>query len=146
MVRQCSFITVLAAVITAPYAERSRFLKFDVAQIMQIKTPSGSIDVPNVEPLRPHPDEMLGLALDTVRLMPINGLRYAPESGTCGWYIWGGETFSQRADFFSSIHVKQTSDYIAMVIPYLDLPPGFRFLIDQTGHKDVWFDASLLDV
>lgn len=113
---------------------------------MQVKTPSGSIDIPDAEPVRPHPDEMLGLAVDTARMMPINGLRYAPEEGTCGWYIWGGENFSESADFFSPIQVRRLDDYLPNVFPYLDLPPGYRFLIDNAGRKDVWFDESLLDV
>jgi hypothetical protein len=24
------------------------------------------------------------------------------------------------------------------------LPPGYRFLIDDSGHQDVWFDEALL--
>lgn len=113
---------------------------------MQLNTPNGSIDLPDVEPSRPHPDELLGLAIDTVRLQPVNGLRHRPEQGTCGWYIWGGDEQSQAADFFSPVHVKHVSDYIATVTPYLDLPPGYRFLFDNVGYNDVCFDASLLNV
>ena len=116
------------------------------AQLMQLTTPHGLIDVPDVEPSRPHPDEMLGLAIETVRLLPVNGLRHPPEQGSCGWYIWGGDELSQAADFFSPVHVKHVSDYIATVIPYLDLPPGYRFLFDNAGHNDVWCDAILLNV
>lgn len=30
------------------------------------------------------------------------------------------------------------------VLPYLELPPGYRFIIDGKGYEDVWFDESLL--
>ena len=113
---------------------------------MRISTPSGSLDIPNIEPRRPDPDEMLGLALETLRMTPLNGLRHPPADGASGWYIWGGETFSQSADFFSPIQVRHLSDYIRNVLPFLDLPPGYRFLIDDRGHKKAWFDGSLLDV
>ena len=113
---------------------------------MLISTPSGSIEVPDVDPRRPNPDEMLGLAVDTVRMMPLNGLRYPPADGGSGWYIWGGETMSQSADFFTPIQVRDLSDYVPNIFPFLDLPPGFRFLTDTRGHQKVWFDGSLLDV
>jgi len=113
---------------------------------MLIATPSGSIEIPDIDPRRPPPDEMLGLAMDTVRLAPLNGLRYPPESGSSGWYIWGGDSFSQAADFFTPIQVRHLNDYVPNILPFLDLPPGFRFLIDDSGHKKVWFDGSLLGV
>ena len=89
---------------------------------------------------------MLGLALDTLRTMPLNGLRYHPANGASGWYVWGGENISESADFFSPIRVRHLSDYVPNVLPFLDLPPGFRFLTDNSGHQKVWFDGSLLDV
>jgi len=113
---------------------------------MRISTPSGSIDVPDEEPIRPLPNDMLGLAVETVRLVPINGQRHPPGEGTSGWYIWGGNERSEAANFFSPIHVQELGDYLPNILPYLDLPPGFRFRIDNKGLKDVWFDASLLDV
>lgn len=88
----------------------------------------------------------LGLALDTIRTMPLNGLRYPPADGGSGWYIWGGENMSQSADFFSPIPVRDLSDYIPNILPFLDLPPGFRFQTDTRGHQRAWFDGSLLDV
>jgi hypothetical protein len=113
---------------------------------MFISTPSGSIEIPDVDSRPPHPDEMLGLALDTIRTMPLNGLRYPPADGGSGWYIWGGENMSQSADFFSPIPVRDLSDYIPNILPFLDLPPGFRFQTDTRGHQRAWFDGSLLDV
>ncbi len=112
---------------------------------MHISTPSGSIEIPDVDPRRPHPEEMLGLALETLRMIPLNGLRYPPTNGASGWYVWGGEIFSQSADFFSPIPIGHLNDYLPNILPFLDLPPGFRFLIDDHDHEKVWFDGSLLD-
>jgi len=113
---------------------------------MRISIPSGTVDVPDVDPQPPLPDEMLGLALETLRMTPLNGMRYPPAEGGSGWYIWGGETMSQAASFFSPIQVRYIGDYIRNVQPLLDLPPGFRFSIAKSSPPKVWFDVSLLDV
>ena len=113
---------------------------------MRITTRNGSIDIPNVEPRRPAPDEGMGLAMETLRDLPLNGMRYMPTAGGSGWYIWGGETKSDSADFFTAIQVRDVGDYLPTIQPFLDLPPGFRFLIDKGGRQKVWFDGSLLDV
>ncbi|WP_441007151.1 immunity protein Imm33 domain-containing protein, partial [Neisseria meningitidis] len=31
------------------------------------------------------------------------------------------------------------------IIPFLTLPPGYRFLIGENGYEDVWFDELLLN-
>ncbi len=113
---------------------------------MIINTPHGSIDVPNVDSRPPMPDDTLGIAMETLRTMPLNGLRYPLAGGASGWYIWGGETMQQTADFFSPIQVRQLGDYVPNLMPFLSLPPGFRFKTDTRGHQKVWFDGSLLDV
>ena len=112
---------------------------------MLLRTPFGSIEIPNVDPRRPLPDEALGVALDTVRLTPLNGMRYLPQEGGSGWYIWGGEELSNAADFFSPIQMQYVSDYIPNIAPFLDLPPGFRFETNLKGHQKAWFDGSLLE-
>jgi hypothetical protein len=33
---------------------------------------------------------------------------------------------------------------LPLVVDFLDLPPGYRFVIDDNGYKDVWFDAAIL--
>ena len=38
-------------------------------------------------------------------VLPLNGLRHQEENGTCGWYLWAGEEFSEDADFFAPLHV-----------------------------------------
>ena len=113
---------------------------------MQISTLRGSIEIPDVDPRRPNSDDMLGLALDTLRMTPLNGLRHPPADGGSGWYIWGGENYSQSADFFSPVQVRELGDYVPNIQPFLDLPPGYRFLIDKHGKQKAWFDGSLLDV
>jgi hypothetical protein len=78
-------------------------------------------------------------------LLPINGLRHPPVGDTTGWYIWSGEgNPPSDPDFFVPLHVEHLMEWCPLVIPYLGLPPGWRFLL--TGeHEDVWNDASLLD-
>lgn len=78
---------------------------------------------------------------------PINGLRHPPERDTTGWYIWAGE-YSDEPDFFKLIHLKHLLDNekFNFVVKYLGLAPGWRFLIDDKGYEDVWYDSKLLDV
>jgi len=97
-----------------------------------------------VEPVIPKPDSKLGLAIETIGQCPINGLRHKAENGTNGWYIWCGEKLSENDDFFSPLHVEHISDYLPEVKEYLELPPGYRFLIDGNNFEDVWYDEDLL--
>lgn len=76
-------------------------------------------------------------------IQPINGLRHRAEGDTTGWYIWAGEVLSDAPDFFIPLHVEHLSDWCPQVIPYLSLPPGWRFLI-APSYQDVWYDATLL--
>ena len=75
--------------------------------------------------------------------MPINGLRYNPENGTMGWYIWAGN-YSDDPNFFEPIHVEHLIEKCPLVLKYLGLPPGWRFQIDEKGYEDVWEDKELL--
>ena len=74
---------------------------------------------------------------------PLHGLRHPAQGGTSGWYLWTG-ALSQDPAFFKPVHVEHLFARCPAVLPYLGLPPGWRFLI-APGHEDVWFDASLLD-
>ncbi|MFI5707789.1 hypothetical protein [Kribbella sp. NPDC051620] len=76
-------------------------------------------------------------------VLPLNGLRHPLEGEGSGWYIWAGEEFSNDADFFVPLHVSHLADWCPVALPYLALPPGWRFLI-APGHEDVWYDESLL--
>ena len=93
----------------------------------------------------PSQTDKLGIAMATLGQAPLNGLRHPPEKGTCGWYIWGGEKFSDGADFFQSLHVSHLVERCPEAIRFLALPPGWRFLTDGE-FTDVWHDPSLLDI
>jgi hypothetical protein len=88
------------------------------------------------------PNSKLGLAIQTLGLEPINGLRHPPTKDTNGWYIWAGE-FSSDADFFSPVHTEHLTERLPDAIRFLGLPPGSRFLLAK-DYVDVWFDESLL--
>jgi hypothetical protein len=98
----------------------------------------------NVKPL-PAPKYLkVGIARNVKgALLPLNGLRLVPEADTTGWYIWAGEVFSEEPDFFGPLHVEHLSLWRPEVIPYLLLPPGWRFLI-APDYEDVWYDENLL--
>jgi hypothetical protein len=98
-----------------------------------------------VAPARPALDSKAGVALGTLHLEPLNGLRHPADGDACGWYLWGGD-LSDDADFFQSLHVAHLADVCPRVVPYLALPPGWRFLLGTGEHVDVWHDAALLDV
>jgi hypothetical protein len=88
----------------------------------------------------------LGISEDALRgEKPLNGLRHPPENGTCGWYIWAGSDFPDDLDFFKPIHVSHMPKHCSAAVPYLGLPPGWRFLI-APNYEDVWFDPSLMNI
>ena len=94
-------------------------------------------------PCKPVFGSKLGIALKTIGKEPINGLRHKEENGTNGWYIWCGEKLSNDPDFFSPLHVEHIAEYLPLIIEYLALPPGYRFLTDGINYEDVWFDGEL---
>jgi len=73
---------------------------------------------------------------------PLNGMRVSPTGETCGWYIWAGEEMSDAPDFFVPLHAIHLLDWAPLVVPYLGLPPGWRFLITEQ-YEDVWEDPQL---
>ncbi len=78
-------------------------------------------------------------------LLPINGLRHPVEGDTTGWYIWAGEEPSNDPNFFVPLHVTHLEDWCHVVLKYLGLAPGWRFLI-ANDYEDVWQDQSLLNI
>lgn len=78
-------------------------------------------------------------------LMPINGLRHPPEGDTTGWYIWAGEEYSNDPDFFVPLHVEHLEEWSPLILKYLGLPPGARFLVTN-DYEDVWEDKTLLEI
>jgi hypothetical protein len=77
-------------------------------------------------------------------VLPVNGLRHRPAGDTTGWYIWAGPELSTVPDFFEAVHVSHLADRCPVVLPYLALPPGWRFLL-APNHEDCWFDPALLE-
>jgi hypothetical protein len=112
---------------------------------MKIKREQTVCEWKGVEPVKPETGSKLGIAVETIGKVPINGLRHKEGNGTNGWYIWCGEEMSQADDFFSPLHIEHISEYLPEVEEYLDLPPGYRFLIDGNNYEDVWFDEEVLN-
>ncbi|MEK6987616.1 MAG: hypothetical protein AABX97_05910 [Candidatus Thermoplasmatota archaeon] len=76
-------------------------------------------------------------------LLPLNGLRHRPEGDTTGWYIWAGDELSRDPAFFKPLHTEHLKERCPLVLKYLGLPPGWRFLVTE-NYEDVWYDPSLL--
>lgn len=87
----------------------------------------------------------VGVALQTLHLQPLNGLRHAPEGDTTGWYLYGGEDEIPQDDeqFFQPLHVAHLEERCPQALPFLGLPPGYRFLLSG-DTIDVWFDPQVL--
>ena len=96
-------------------------------------------------PLLSKGEEKLGIAIETIGKLPVNGMRHDAENGTCGWYIWCGEELSDDSEFFKPLHVNHIEEYLPEIEKYLALPPGYRFLIAD-DHEDVWYDSSLVEM
>ena len=111
---------------------------------MQIAKQQSICEWAQVQPQRPLDGSKVGIALSSLRQQPIHGMRINPTDVTYGWYIWCGD-LSAADDFFAPLHVEHLHEYLPAVLPYLDLPPGYRFLIDDANYEDVWLDASLLE-
>ena len=95
-------------------------------------------------PQPPAPGSKVGFGrLGEPRAWPLHGLRHPPEGDTNGWYLWHGGDPTEDADFFAPLHVEHLAQRMPEALPYLALPPGWRFLL-APGREDVWFDASLL--
>ncbi len=77
---------------------------------------------------------------------PIHGLRHFPTEDASGWFIWAGE-YSDDPNFFQPLHIEHIEKWNSLILPFLGLEPGYRFLIAEDGNYiDVWEDLSLLDV
>lgn len=94
-----------------------------------------------VSPQLPAPAEKVGLARMARYAVPVHGLRVNPTDGVSGWYIWAGE-MERSENFFESVHVAHIQDVCPLAVPFLALPPGWRFLTDGE-YVDVWFDAEV---
>ncbi|WP_215755504.1 hypothetical protein [Acetobacter sp. P5B1] len=87
------------------------------------------------------PNEKLGISINVKeKVRPLNGMRVMPGKDTCGWYIWAGEYLEDK-DFFVPLHVNHLIKWEPLLLPYLGLAPGWRFLITEE-YKDVWEDKE----
>ncbi|MEO1548262.1 MAG: hypothetical protein AAFU74_16075 [Bacteroidota bacterium] len=112
---------------------------------MEIRKNQTICEWQGVKPTTPNKGSIIGLAIESLSKGIIHGLRHQPENGTNGWYIWCGD-YSESNDFFKPICAEHLSNYIKIdLTEYLDLPPGYRFLIDGNNYEDVWFDKTLIE-
>lgn len=87
-------------------------------------------------------DSKVGVAFNVrIGMVPLNGLRVSPCDETCGWYIWAGD-WSDADDFFQPLHVEHLQEWCPEVMPFLQFPPGWRFLL-APDYEDAWYDPDL---
>jgi hypothetical protein len=86
----------------------------------------------------------VGIARQTLGTQPLNGMRIGPEGELCGWFIWAGGEPSTDDDFYQPVCVEHLADECPAAVPFLALPPGWRFLTDGE-YVDVWYDADLTE-
>jgi len=84
----------------------------------------------------------VGIALQTLGRLPIHGIRLPPTDTTCGWYIYAGDEWSDADDFYQPLCVEHLEARCPAVLPFLGLPPGWRFMTDGQGFIDVWQEAE----
>src|SRR5579872_3689604 len=91
-------------------------------------------------------ESMLGVSRDFSLSSqgPVNGLRHAPTPSSTGWFVWRGD-YSDTDDFFEPLHVFHLFEICPSAIKFLGLEPGWRFLYDDHGYVDTWFDNMLLE-
>jgi hypothetical protein len=92
----------------------------------------------------PVPSSKVGIALQTMSRIPINGMRIPPTETTCGWYIYAGEECSSDPHFYQPMCLEHLERHCRFALPFVCLPPGWRFLTDGRGYIDAWFDEQLL--
>ncbi|GKT02362.1 hypothetical protein AVKW3434_23255 [Acidovorax sp. SUPP3434] len=95
----------------------------------------------NGSPLAFNPALHVGAHLSSLNQQPIYGVRIQPTIDASGWYFWGGE-YSDDDDFFQSVHGSHVLERLPELGKYLALPPGYKFIVDDEGYEDVWYDPS----
>jgi len=90
-----------------------------------------------------EPGTSLAVAVATLLPgLPLHGVRHVPHAGASGWLVWAGD-LSRDPDFFQTQPIEALGALAPGALPYLGLPPGWRFLL-APGYEDAWFDHSLL--
>lgn len=84
---------------------------------------------------------MVRLAASSLGQQPFQGCRSAVNGASSGWFLWAGE--NSMADYsFQPVSCTALFEKCPQVIKYLGLPPGYRFIIDDRGREDVWFEPG----
>lgn len=87
-------------------------------------------------------EDMIAVAVDSLKQDPIVGIRNKPEAGDeVSWFIYAGE-HDDREDFFQTVAVKDLHKLLPEVLPYLALDHGYRFMIDREEYEDVWKEGD----
>ena len=90
-----------------------------------------------------HAEMRLGLAANvTSATRELNGVRVLPVGDACGWYIWAGDAYAEPPEFFIPLRARSLLNWAPQALPFLGLPPGWRFQIGADGVK-VWKDTTL---
>ncbi len=79
--------------------------------------------------------------LRALKAQPQHSRARGTEVSLRSWYIWAGQ-YSEDPDFFVLLHVAHVADWCTLALPFLALPPGWRFLTDG-AYVDVWKDDGL---
>ena len=90
------------------------------------------------------PAKLIGVS-DNIHLIPLHGLRHPIENNSAGWYIWTQE-YSNDDKFFKPLHAAHLVEIKPEILKYFGLPPGYRFLIGNSGYEDIWYDETLLNI
>ncbi|WP_241021375.1 hypothetical protein [Burkholderia sp. Ac-20344] len=87
-------------------------------------------------------ENMVAFATSTVGQMPVYGTRLerGPDDNI-SWYFHCGE-YSDADDFYQPVHTEHLQQMLPLVIKYLRLPPGTRFIVDDQGYEDVWREPA----
>jgi hypothetical protein len=92
----------------------------------------------------PAPGSKVGIALQTMGRIPINGVRTPPTETICGWYIYAGDEWSDDRNFYKPMCVEHLAEYCKYALPFLALPPGWWFHTDGKGQFGAAFDPKFL--
>jgi len=78
-------------------------------------------------------------------LAPFERTSPSPAGRSHRLVLVGGRSAVPGPGLLLPLHVEHLAEWCPAAIPYLGLPPGWRFLV-APGREDVWFDENLLDV
>lgn len=81
--------------------------------------------------------DRVGIAIQTLQNEPIYGTRELNPDGSSSWYIYAGQ-YSADDDFYKPVCIDHLETLLPIVLRYLALPPGWKFIIDKNGYEDVW--------